>query len=246
MIKPSLFLRPLISACGLLLLWQILIWLTNTPAYLLPPPDEVLKRLWQQRTPLLYHSAITGLEILISLLISILLGLLTALALHYSHLLRRWFLPIMLISQAIPVYALAPIFMLWFGYGLLPKVLITIIIVFFPIATAAYDGLCHTPPQYLALAKTLNANPLSTLLHIRLPAAMPSLASGIRIAATIAPIGALIGEYIGGSAGLGYYIQYGINRSQTETAFAALIVITLLTLSIYYSIDALLKKLIYW
>lgn len=239
-------LRPLITACGLVLLWQTVIWLTNTPAYILPPPEAVLRRLWQSKSQLLYHSGITALEILLSLLIGIIAGLFSALALQYSRLLRQWFLPLMLVSQAIPVYALGPIMMLWFGYGLLPKIIITVIIIYFPIATAAYDGLRLTPPHYLALAQTLNASPLATLLHIRLPAALPSFASGIRVGAAIAPIGALIGEYVGGSAGLGYLIQYGINRSQTDLAFAALAVITALTLLIYYGIDALLNRFINW
>lgn len=239
-------LRPLITCAGLLLLWQIIIWFSHTPSYLLPPPERVLTRLWHSRSQLLHHSGITALEILLSLFIGIILGLLTALALQYSRLLRQWFLPLMLISQAIPVYALGPILMLWFGYGLLPKIIITVIIIYFPIATAAYDGLRHTPPHYLALGKILNAGAIAALIHIRLPAALPAFASGIRVAAAIAPIGALIGEYVGGSAGLGYLIQYGINRSQTDLAFAALFVITALTLIIYYSIDFILKKFINW
>lgn len=239
-------LQALITSAGLLLLWQSVIWFTGIPPYILPSPYAVGKKLWLMPTQLAYHAGITLLEIALSLLIATIIGVLTALALTYSHFIRRWLQPILLITQAIPVYALAPIFMLWFGYGLFPKVLITTIILFFPITTAAYDGLTHTPRGQQHLAKTLNATTWRNLVYLRLPAALPQLGSGLRIGAAIAPIGAIVGEYIGGSAGLGYLMQYGIHRSQTDLAFAALSIITLLTLMLYHSVDALLKRYIYW
>ena len=246
MLTKSALRRLTVTIVGLLLLWQSVIWATATPAYILPPPLAVVKRLWTSHIELLKNAGVTAIEILLALAIATAFGTLTALCLQYSPRLRRWFQPLMLVSQAIPVYALGPIIMLWFGYGLTPKIIITVIIVYFPIATAAYDGLRQTPPAYLRLAKTMNAGTWQTLWQIRLPAALPSFASGLRVAAAIAPIGAIIGEYVGGSNGLGYLMQYGINRSLADLAFAALLVITVLTLAIYYSIDAVLKKTIYW
>ncbi len=244
--RSRLLFQGVITAVGLIGLWQLIIWLTHTPPYILPTPQSVAARLWTSREELLHHASVTALEILLSLLIATLCGILTALAMAFNRHVRQWFRPLMLISQAIPVYALGPILMLWFGYGLLPKIIITVIIVYFPIATAAYDGLCQTPHSWLRLAQSMNPPRWRILLWIRFPAALPSLASGLRVAAAIAPIGAIIGEYVGGSNGLGYLMQYGINRSQTDLAFAALLVITLLTLSIYYSLDGLLRKWINW
>lgn len=238
--------RLMVTTAGLLFLWQSVILATNAPAYILPSPLAVVKRLWISRNELMTNTGVTSIEIFLGLLIATVFAMLTAVGLQYSSRLRRWFQPLMLISQAIPVYALGPILMLWFGYGLTPKVIITVIIVYFPIATATYDGLRRTPAVYLRLARTMNAGAWQILWHIRLPAALPSFASGMRVAAAIAPIGAIIGEYVGGSNGLGYLMQYGLHRSMTDLAFAALFVITLLTLAIYYGIDAILRKTINW
>lgn len=233
-------------AIGLVLLWQAIVSITRSPEYIFPSPRAVFTALWENRQILLSNTGVTAVEILLGLIIAIFLGLATALMLQYSRFLRKWFLPVMLISQAIPVYALGPILMLWFGYNLTPKVIITVVVIYFPIATACYDGLRQTPQAYLNLAKTMNSNAWQTLMQIRMPAAMPSFASGLRVAATYAPIGAIVGEYVGGSNGLGYLMQYGINRSETALAFAAMLVITMLTICIYYGIDALLKKFITW
>lgn len=246
MITESAPRRLMVTTAGLLFLWQSVIWTTKVPGYILPSPVAVVKRLWVSRNELLANTGITCIEIFLGLVIATVFALLTAVGLEYSPRLRRWFQPLMLISQAIPVYAMAPILMLWFGYGLTPKVIITVIIVYFPIATAAYDGLRRTPAAYLRLARTMNASAWRILWHIRLPAALPSFASGMRVAAAIAPICAIIGEYVGGSDGLGYLMQYGFHRSMTDLAFAALFVITLLTLAIYYSINAILGKTINW
>lgn len=246
MIAESALRRLSVTTVGLLLFWQSVILTTKTPTYILPSPLAVVKRLWVSRSELLANTGVTAIEIFLGLLLAAVFATFTALCLQYSPRLRRWFQPLMLVSQAIPVYALGPILMLWFGYGLTPKVIITVIIVYFPIATAAYDGLRRTPAAYLRLARTMNASTWRILWHIRLPAALPSFASGMRVAAAIAPIGAIIGEYVGGSNGLGYLMQYGLNRSLTDLAFAALFVITLLTLAIYYGIDAVLRKMINW
>lgn len=236
----------LLTAFGLCFLWQSVIWLTQTPPYILPSPLAVLQCLYTDFDVLWRHSRVTVLEIALSLGIASVFGTATSLILMINARLRRWLQPLILVSQTMPVYALAPILMLWFGYGLTPKIIITVLIVYFPITTATFDGLQQTPPAYLRLAQTLGANPRQILWRIRMPAALPHLASGLRVGAAMAPIGAIIGEYVGGSDGLGYLMQYGINRSQVALTFAALFVMTLLTLAIYYGIDALLKKWIYW
>lgn len=233
-------------AGGLILLWQTVIWLTGIPTFLLPPPLTVGKTIAAEFSRLAFHAWITAQEILAGLALGTLLGALTALALQAFAHLRPWLLPVILISQAIPVFALGPIFMLWFGYGIASKILITLIIIYFPITIAAYDGLRNTPQAWLELAHSMDAPPLRTLLHIRLPAALPAFASGLRVGATIAPIGAIIGEWVGGSQGLGYLMTYALGRTQTALMFAALVILALMTLSLYYSLDALLKRRIHW
>ena len=238
--------RILAIAAGLLLLWQTVIWITGIPHFLLPPPLTVAQTLIREHAALTQHAFITLQEILAGLLLGTLCGALTALALQAFARLRPWLLPIILISQAIPVFALGPIFMLWFGYGMTTKILITLIIIYFPITIAAYDGLRNTPSSWLELAHSMDASPRAILLHIRLPAALPAFASGLRVGATIAPIGAIIGEWVGGSQGLGYLMTYSLGRMQTPHMFAALVILALMTLVLYYSLDALLKRWINW
>lgn len=239
-------LRILTIALGLIFLWQSLIWLTAIPPFLLPPPLSVAQTLIDERARLTTHAFITLQEILAGLALGIVFGAGTALLLQACARLRPWLLPVILISQAIPVFALGPIFMLWFGYGMASKILITLIIIYFPITIAAYDGLRNTPQNWLSLARSMDASPLRSLWHIRLPAALPAFASGVRVGATIAPIGAIIGEWVGGSMGLGYLMTYGLARMQTALMFAALVILALITLTLYYSLDALLKRWINW
>lgn len=236
----------LIITFFLLLLWQGTIWLTGIPPFLLPPPATVARTLIDARAQLGEHALITLTEIAGGLALGILCGVLSALLLQASRIARFLLLPTILISQAIPVFALGPIFMLWFGYGITTKIMITLIIIYFPITIAAYDGLRNTPASWLDLARSMDASPWRTLIHIRLPAALPAFASGLRVGATIAPIGAIIGEWVGGSQGLGYLMTYSLGRMQTSLMFAALVVLAVMTLALYYAIDALLKKWIDW
>ena len=242
------FARRLGKTCAvtavLLALWQLAT--LAAPPYILPPPAAVFTKIYSARAQLLTHAAITLGEIGLGLLIGTALGSLTALALQYSRLLRELLAPLLVSSQAIPVYALAPLLTLWFGLGILPKIIMTVLIIYFPITTAAYDGLRRTPPGYLDLAHSMGANAWRTLIHIRLPAALPSFASGLRVAVAIAPIGAVIGEWVGGSKGLGYLMTYANARSQSALLFAALTVLVIITLGLYTATDRLLNRFIRW
>ena len=126
-------------------------------------------------------------------------------------------------TQALPVFALAPLLTLWLGYGLWSKVAMAVLIIYFPITSSFFDGLMRTPPGYLDLARTMQASPRAILWHIRIPAALPSLASGMRLAAVYAPIGAVIGEWVGSSQGLGYLMLLANGRAKTDLMFAAML-----------------------
>jgi putative hydroxymethylpyrimidine transport system permease protein len=207
---------------------------------------RVFKVLWEQRSLIAGHSMITMAEILLGMLFGCLLGFSSAMLLQWSRTLSAWLLPVLIVSQAIPVFALAPILMLWFGYGMASKVVMAALIIFFPVTSACYDGLRRTPNAWLELADTMEASKLQVLWQIRLPAAMPSLASGLRVAAATAPIGAVIGEWVGSSQGLGYLMLHANARMQVDTVFAALIVLACLSLLLYFGVDSLLRRLIYW
>ncbi|MDO5666508.1 MAG: ABC transporter permease [Alcaligenaceae bacterium] len=244
--KISPAIRLLLVTVSLFMLWQVVVWITKTPHFILPGPLRVFNVLWAQRVLIAEHSLVTLAEILMGMFLGSLLGFLSAMLLQWSRTLSAWLLPVLIVSQAIPVFALAPILMLWFGYGMASKVIMAALIIFFPVTSACYDGLQRTSRDWLELANTMGATKSQLLWQIRLPAAMPSLASGLRVAAATAPIGAVIGEWVGSSRGLGYLMLHANARMQVDTVFASLIVLACLSLLLYFTVDYLLRRLIYW
>jgi putative hydroxymethylpyrimidine transport system permease protein len=238
--------RPLLVLAGLLLLWQGVVWLTGVPRFLLPPPWLVGQALLHSAPLLADHALITLLEILLGLLGGVLIGGASALAMALLPPLQPWLLPLLVLGQTIPVFALAPLLVLWFGYGLASKVAMAILIIYFPITAALFDGLRRTEPGWLDLARTMGATRLRTLLRVRLPAALPAFGSGLRVATAVAPIGAVVGEWVGSSAGLGYLMLHANARLQIEIMFAALIVLMAMALALYLTVDRLLVRLMPW
>ncbi len=240
------FLRPLIVFAGLLAVWQAVVSLTGVAPFILPAPLDVLTTAIARADVLAGHAWITILEILFGLLFGTAFGAASALTMAYFRPARAWILPVLVVSQAIPVFALAPVLVLWLGYGMAPKVVMATLIIYFPVTAAFYDGLRRTEPGWLDLAQTLGASKWAMLRQIRLPAAMPAFASGLRVAAAVAPIGAVVGEWVGSSAGLGHYMLLMNGRVQTDAMFAALFVLAIAAVIIYFAIDAILRHAISW
>ena len=238
--------RLIFIAVGLVLVWQTIVLLTHVPPYILPGPLNVAKAALTHAGPLFDHAMTSLFEIIAGLLIGTLLGTLSALSMIASFSLKRWLLPVLVISQAIPVFALAPLLVLWFGYGLSSKIAMAVLIIFFPVTAAFYDGLRSTEPEWLELAQVMNAKPLAVIRHIRIPAALPAFASGLRVATAVAPIGAVVGEWVGSSRGLGFYMLHANARMQIDIMFAALVVLGVLSLTIYFSVDWAMIKIVYW
>lgn len=228
------------------LCWQGVISIFAIPHYLLPEPVAVLNEVSSQWALLFMHAKITLWEILLGLVLGFLFGLLSALLLASSQTLSAFLLPILIASQAIPVFAIAPLLVLWFGYGIASKIAMTILIIYFPVTAACYDGLRNTPKQWLELAKTMGISSRQLLFKVRLPAALPALASGLRIAVSVAPIGAIVGEWVGSSQGLGYLMLQANARIQISLMFAALFILVVIALLLYFVIDKLLHRIIPW
>jgi putative hydroxymethylpyrimidine transport system permease protein len=188
----------------------------------------------------------TIFEALISLFLAILLGAFTASLIIFIKPARQWLLPTLVIFQAMPTFAIAPLLVLWLGYGMSSKIAITVLMIFFPITNSLYDGLRNTPLIWLDLANIMNASRFQTLKQIQWPAAMPAFASGLRYAAVIAPLGAILGEWVGSSAGLGYLLLDANITLNIDLMFATIIVIAAFTLALYFIIDACLEKCIHW
>jgi putative hydroxymethylpyrimidine transport system permease protein len=202
---------------------------------------------WVARSDvILGHAARTAGEILLGLVLGTGLGSTSALLMTYFRPARLWLLPVLVVSQAIPVFALAPLLVLWFGYGIGSKVAMATLIIFFPVTAAFYDGLRRTEPGWLDLAQTMNASRWAVLRHIRVPAALPALASGLRVATAVAPIGAIVGEWVGSSAGLGYLMLHANARMQVDVMFAALATLAVLAVTLYFAVDWGLRLAIPW
>ena len=239
-------LRGLVIAAVLLAGWQLLVWVTGVPAFILPGPLAVGEAILGRPAILAYHAAYTVTEILLGLLFGVVIGSASALLISSFQPVRRWLLPLLVISQALPVFALAPLLVLWFGYGLASKVAMATLIIYFPVTAAFYDGLRRTDPGWLDLARAMNGSRWRVLRLVRLPAALPAFASGLRVATAVAPIGAVVGEWVGSSAGLGYLMLHANARMQVDVMFAALVVLAVFAVGLYVTMDALLRRLLRW
>ncbi|MCM2971278.1 ABC transporter permease [Larsenimonas suaedae] len=226
--------------------WQLIVSITDVPRYILPSPEAVLAALVRYSSLLWSHGLTTGLEVVLGFISGTLLGIATALTLAAWSPVRKLVLPLLLASQTIPIFAIAPILMLWLGYGLASKVVMATLIIYFPIASTCYDGLRQTPTAWTDLGQTLGASNAQQLFRIRFPAALPSLCSGLRMAATAAPIGAVIGEWVGSSHGLGYLMLQANGRMQTDLMFAALFILIVIAVLLYQGVDWLCRWLVPW
>jgi len=239
-------LRGIVVIAGLVALWQAVVSLTGVPAFILPPPLDVARALVADASLLAEHAAVTIAEIVIGLVCGAALGMATALAMAAWRPARDWILPIIVASQAIPVFALAPILVLWLGFDLWPKIAMATLIIYFPVASAFFDGLRRTEPGYLDLARAMGAGRGTILRRIRLPAALPALASGLRVGVAVTPIGAVVGEWVGASAGLGHLMLHAKARTDTPRMFAALILLAVIGVVLYLAADRLLRRAVSW
>jgi putative hydroxymethylpyrimidine transport system permease protein len=238
--------RGLVVFAGLVVAWQALVWLTGVAPYILPGPLAVARALTERWSLIAENAGVTILEIVLGLAVGTLLGVASALLIAAFRPAREWLLPVLVVSQAVPVFALAPLLVLWFGYGLASKVAMATLIIYFPVTAAFTDGLRRTEPGWLDLARTMGGDRLAVLRVIRVPAALPALASGLRVATAVAPIGAVVGEWVGASAGLGYLMLHANARLQVDLMFAALFVLAVFAVLLYFTVDRLLRLALPW
>ncbi|KLU99926.1 ABC transporter permease [Photobacterium aphoticum] len=238
--------RVAISTVVIFGLWHAIVVVFAMPSFILPAPLDVFERMVERHDVLMKHTWVTAQEIVLGLLLGLSMGIGFALQMLLFKPLKRWLLPLLIASQAIPVFAIAPVLMLWLGYGIGSKVVMAALIIFFPVTTCCYDGLRNTPTGYLDLVSTMGATKWQRLRYVQLPAALPTLASGIRVAVVIAPIGAVAGEWVGSSEGLGYLMLQANARMMIDEMFAALFILSALSVALYFITDKLLKALIPW
>ena len=234
-----------VSVLGLLAVWQGIVWAGDLKPFILPGPLRVADAMWSSRGTIASNALVTLAEILIGLVCGLGLGVLTAIQLAMSPTARLHVRPVLVFLQAVPFFALAPILTFWLGYGMAPKIVMAMLIIYFPVTSAFYDGLMHTAPGYLDLARTMGASDWRVLWHVRIPAAVPSLASGLKLGAVFTPIGAVIGEWVGGSGqGLGYLMLLANGRAKIDLMFACVLVLAVVTVLLYAIADQLGQRMV--
>ena len=239
-------LPALIFLFVLLLLWQLGAMEVNA-AYILPTPIQILQRLWELRLPLFtVHLPATMLVTGVGLLISLALGLGLAVAMDWSPLLQKCLYPIVVASQTIPTTAIAPLFVLWFGYGIWSKVLVTVLITFFPITITVYDGLRAAKTEMAELLLTYGATKRDIFWKIKVPCALPYFFSAIKMAVPMSVIGAAIGEWLGAQSGLGYFSRRMMTQLDGAGVFAPIVLLSAAAMLAVAVVGLIERKAVKW
>jgi putative hydroxymethylpyrimidine transport system permease protein len=231
---------------GLILLWEGLVRWLDTPEYLLPAPSAVARNLYDEWGLLSDNLGVTVEEVVLGFLLAVGCGMLLAIILHLSAILRRAVYPLLIASQTVPVVVLAPILVILLGYNIKPKLVIVALICFFPIVVNGVDGLRSVDPELIRMMKTLDASRLSTFRRVEFPSALPSFFSGIRIAATFAAIGAVFGEWSGSTSGLGYIMQAATPSLATARILSAIVLLTAISLALFILVYVVERLTIPW
>lgn len=237
---------PVLLMLFVLAAWQVVTLRSGLSAFILPSPTQVLQAAWETRDLLGPAIGTTMIETIIGLIVAILLGIAFAAAMDFSSFLRRALYPILVTSQTVQILAIAPLLIIWFGFGLMPKVIIVVLVCFFPMAVSTADGLASADPDHVALLKTMGAKRSQIWRLVRLPSALPSFFSGLRIAVTYSVVGATIGEWVGGSAGLGLYMLRSKNALATDQVFVAIVITSALSIGLFALIYFLERALLPW
>lgn len=237
---------PLALLAGLLVAWEALVRLLAVPTWLLPPPSQIATTLVENLPVLAGHISATLQVTALGFALALLVGFALAFAIDAWGWLRRALYPLLVVSQTIPIVAIAPLLVVGFGFGRLPKVIVVALVTFFPIVVSAVDGLAQADRDMLRLLHAMNATRWQILRLIRLPAALPTILSGVKIAVTYSVIGAVLAEWIGASAGLGVYIARSLRAFRTDQVFVAALVTSALTLILFGATVALERWLLAW
>lgn len=243
-IKNKLY--PIITLVAVLLFWQVIVDAKNIPAYIIPSPISIVKTLISDFKVIMDNTKVTIYESIFGFVISIVLSFILAVLMDSFKIVRKSLYPILVISQTIPTIAIAPLFIIWFGFGPMPKIIVVVITCFFPIVISLIDGFEKVDRDYINLFRTMKASRLQTFYHLKLPYAMVNLFSGLKIAATYMVMASVIGEWLGGDSGIGVYMVRAKSAYALDKVFAAIIVIVLISIIIIYIIDFISKRLIHW
>jgi len=237
---------PFVGILVFLAVWEAGVALYKPPAYLLPAPSIIFDTFIREFPRLAFHGWVTAYEMLLGYFLAVAVAVPLAIAITSSQRFDRFVMPTMLFFQVVPKVAVAPLFLVWFGVGALPKVLVAFLISFFPIVIDAAVGLRSMSGEMTDLARSMGASRLQVFARFRLPTSLPYLFSGLKVAATLAVAGAVVGEFVGADKGLGYLLLVTNSNMETALMFATIVALTIIGLAFFYAVELLEAFLIPW
>jgi NitT/TauT family transport system permease protein len=237
---------PLAFAVVVVVVWEFGVRLAQVPAYLLPPPTAIFASLVNDWKVIYLNIFPTLIAILGGFALSVVIGIPLATIIVFSRFAERVLYPPMIASQAIPKVAIAPLFVVWMGFGVLPRVWIAFLIAFFPVVIDTVIGLRSVPPEMLQLGRSMGGGSLRVFLKLRLPNALPNIFAGLKVAIALAVVGAITGEFVGSQSGLGYLLTSASGQMDTALVFAVLVTISVIAMLLFMIIEAVEKLVIPW
>lgn len=236
----------IITLILLIIIWELAVKFLDIKEYLLPAPSKIWKKIVTNLPLLLEYSRITAWEILLGYLMSIVVGIPLGLMIFYSRHLERIIYPLLVASQTIPKIALAPLLIIWFGWGIWPKILISFLIAFFPIVVDTVVGLKQTEPEMIYLVRSMGANRTQIFFKISLPNALPNIFGALKVASTLAVVGAVVGEFVASDAGLGYLLVVSQGYMDTASMFAGIVFLSMLGIIFFFIIEIIERIAVPW
>ncbi len=234
------------ALAGLLILWQLISMAGLIPSFMLPSPVEVVGAFIKDFDLLMMHARVTLFEAFLGLTFGIMLGFLIALAMDWFEPVKKALYPLIVVTQTVPTVAIAPLLVLWFGYGILPKVILIILTTFFPIAVGLFDGFQSADPDAVNLMRSMGANRIQIFWHIKLQGSVNSFFAALKISASYSIVGAVISEWLGGFTGLGVYMTRVIKSYSYDKMFAVIFLISIISLLLMLLVNFLHRKLTPW
>jgi putative hydroxymethylpyrimidine transport system permease protein len=226
--------------------WELYADLGGVDDFILPAPGQIATALWDDRSLLWSNLVVTAEEVGLGILVALVLGFLLAVALHFSGALRRGVYPLLVASQAVPIVIIAPLLVVWFGFGIVPKLAIIALVCFFPVVVTTLDALRSVDPDQLKLMRTLDASRWQAFRWAEAPAALPAALSGAKIAVAVAVIGAVFAEYAGSSRGLGHLMLQAIPQLETARAYAAVVLLAAFAVLLFSALALAERRLVPW
>lgn len=237
---------PIAFIVAILILWQAVVATGLVERYILPSPLDIINALAKNWSPILMHTGVTFFEGMTGLLVSIIFSFVVAVTMDQFAMVKKALYPILVISQTVPIIIIAPLLAMWFGFGIAPKIFVVVLVCFFPITVNLIEGLQSVDYEFIDLVRSMGGRKIQVFTKIKLPFALPYFFSGLKIAATYSIMGAVIGEWLGGKAGLGVFMLRARHSFALDLVFAAILVIVVLSIGVFYGIALIQKTIMPW